>query len=276
MMIPFDVWRVVAYSILTVLGLYASVALLVFAFQSHLVYFPERVLVANPSGAGLEFEVVNLGTSDNLALHGWFVPSSGQNGVLLYFHGNGGNISHRIESLHQFHRMGLSTLIFDYRGYGQSEGEPTEEGTYLDAEAAWNYLTTVRGFQPKEVILLGRSLGGAVASWLAARVRPRVLIIESTFTSIPERGAEIYPYFPVRLLSRFEYNTLERIGSANCPVLIVHSPEDEIVPFNHGQRLFEAARPPKEFLQISGGHNDGFFVSAQRYERELSSFIRRH
>jgi hypothetical protein len=274
--VPMDIWRVLLYSLLVVVGVYACLALLLFIFQSRLLYFPERSLIATPTDVALPFETITFRTSDNLVLHGWFVPSVPQRAVLMYLHGNGGNISHRLESLRQFHHMGLSVLIFDYRGYGKSDGDPTEDGTYRDAQAAWGYLTITRGVQPDQIVLLGRSLGGAIAAWLATQVKPRALIIESTFTSVPDRGAEIYPYFPVRLLSRFEYNTLERIGQVHCPLLVVHSPEDEIVPFNHGEKIFAAAPSPKEFLQISGGHNDGFFVSADRYERGLITFIDRH
>lgn len=271
-----DFWRIAASTIVVGLGIYAILAICLYAFQSHLVYFPQRSMGAVPSDAGLSFETIQLETSDGIKLHAWFVPAPRPRGVLLYFHGNAGNISHRLEALSQFHRLGMSTLILDYRGYGQSEGSPSEEGTYRDAEAAWQYLTVVRGLQPEQIILLGRSLGGAIASWLAGRVRPRALVIESTFTSIPDRGAEVYPFFPVRMLARIEYNTLEYIGNVRCPLLIVHSPEDEIVPFSHGQRLFDAAGLPKEFLQISGGHNEGFFVSAEQYERGLSDFFSRY
>jgi len=272
-MISPDFIRTAAYVGLGAIGLYVIIGIILFLFQSHFLYFPHRELIGDPSQVGLDFEPVRIITSDNITLHGWFVPAQNRDEVLLYFHGNGGNISHRLHSLQQFHQLGLSTFIIDYRGYGQSEGEPTEEGTYLDAEASWNYLTEQRGIKPENIILLGRSLGGAIATWLATRVTPKALIIESTFTSVPDRGSEIYPYFPVRLLSRFEYNTLKYVQDVHCPILVVHSPEDEIVPFTHGQKLFAVARQPKEFLQISGGHNDGFLISAARYERGLKSFI---
>jgi hypothetical protein len=168
----------------------------------------------------------------------------------------------------------LSVFIVDYRGYGQSEGRPTEQGTYLDADAAWRYLVEERQVPPSEIVLFGRSLGGAVASWLAQNYTPRALILESTFTSIADVGAASYPFLPVRLLSRLQYNTLKRMPDIDCPVLIVHSPEDRLIPYAHGRRLFEAAQEPKEFLTIKGGHNDGFIISAQAYEAKLEEFIR--
>jgi hypothetical protein len=262
--------------LITAIGLYVALGLFLFFFQARLIYFPRRELAGTPADAGLAYEEVYLTTTDGVAIHGWFVPAKDQKGVLLYFHGNGGNISHRIEALRQFNRLGLTTLIIDYRGYGKSGGETSEEGTYLDAEAAWAELVSRRNIKPEQIILLGRSLGGAIAAHLATRISPRSIILESTFTSIPDRGSEIYPYFPVRLLSRFHYDTLRRIPSIGRPLLVVHSTDDEIVPFNHGQRLFDAALEPKELLVISGGHNDAFVVSAERYERGLSEFLSRY
>ena len=261
---------------LTLAGLYLLIGLFLFLFQSRLIYFPRREMGKTPADAGLTFEDLAIRTSDGLTLNGWFVPSDDTAATILYFHGNAGNISNRLETIRQFHGMGFNTLIIDYRGYGRSEGSPDEEGTYRDAEAAWSYLVGTRGLAPGSIIILGRSLGGAVAAYLGTQVHPRAVILESTFTSIPDRGAELYPYFPTRLLARIEYNSLDRMQSLNSPVLIVHSTEDEIVPFSHGQKLFEAAREPKEFLRISGGHNDGNFSFRDVYERGILTFLSQH
>jgi len=196
--------------------------------------------------------------------------------VILFCHGNAGNISHRLESIQVFHRLGLSTFIFDFRGYGQSEGRPTEQGTYLDAEAAWHYLVRERQMSPTEIIIFGRSLGGSIAAWLAQDHTPKALIIESTFTSVRDIAAELYPYLPVRWLCRFNYNAMDYLHQLNCPVLIVHSRDDEMISFSHGRRLFETANEPKEFLEIMGTHNEGFMTSAKRYEDGLDSFISKH
>ncbi len=211
-----------------------------------------------------------------MKLSGWFVPAERSRGVILFCHGNAGNISHRLESVQVFHRLGLSTFVFDYRGYGQSEGKPTEQGTYLDAEAAWRHLVQKQQVDPTEIIIFGRSLGGAIAAWLARDHPPKALIIESTFTSVRDIGAELYPYLPVRLLSRFDYNAMDYLRQVNCPVLIVHSRDDEIIPFSHGRRLLETANEPKEILEITGTHNEGFMTSAKRYEDGLDSFISAH
>jgi len=256
-----------------VIGIYVVIAALLFIFQSHYVYYPERVLSADPSSIGLQFESVSFETADGVKLFGWFIPSQSARGVLLFFHGNAGNISHRLESIQIFHQLGLDVFIFDYRGYGQSEGKPSEQGTYKDAEAAWRYLVEERQTNPSQVIVFGRSLGGVVASWLAQSRTPGALILESTCTSLGDIAATLYPYLPVRLLLRFEYNTAEYLGRVNCPVLIVHSRDDEIMPFSHGRRLFEMAKEPKKFLEITGTHNEGFITSGKRYEEGLNAFI---
>ena len=263
----------VIWIIIIVAGVYVLFAGFLFVFQSHYVYYPERIISADPSNVGLEFKSVSFETEDRVKLSGWLIPSEGASGVILFCHGNAGNISHRLESIQIFHRLGLDIFIFDYRGYGRSEGRPSEIGTYRDAEAAWQYLVEERQVSPNRIVVFGRSLGGAVAAWLAHRHTPGALILESTFTSVPDIGAKLYPYLPVRLLSRYKYDTARYLDGVNCPVLIVHSREDEIMPFSHGQRLFERATEPKEFLEISGSHNEGFIMSGKHYEEGLNAFI---
>jgi len=246
---------------------------ILFVFQSHFIYFPYREIVATPTDIGLQYEAVSFETKDRVKISGWFIPAENARGVILFCHGNAGNISHRLDKIQIFNRLGLSTFIFDYRGYGQSEGKPTEHGTYLDAEATWNYLISQKQISPDKIILYGESLGGAVAAWLAQNRSARALILESTFTSIRDLGATLYPYLPMRWLARFDYNALEYLRKVHCPVLVIHSRNDEIVPFSHGHLLFEAANQPKEFLEIRGSHNDGFLQSAERYTAGLDDFI---
>ncbi len=263
-------------SILTTVAVgYAALAGLLYLYQDRLVYFPGRVVAATPKQAGLAYEPVRFTTADGVSLSAWFVPAPNARGTLLFCHGNAGNISHRLESIRQFHQLGLNVFIFDYRGYGESEGTPTEAGTYRDAEAARRYLVETRGLAPERIVYFGRSLGAAIAAWLATQHPPRALIVESGFTSVPDFGAEIYPWLPVRLLARLRYPTQEYLRSARAPVLVVHSRADEIVPFHHGERLYDAAGTPKEFLEIQGGHNDGFLVSGAHYTRGLDAFLRR-
>jgi hypothetical protein len=256
--------------------LYILFCFFLFIMQGKLIFYPNtggRELHASPEDIGLDYESVTINTSDNVRLHGWFVKAAKQRGTLLFFHGNAGNISHRLDSLRIFNNLGLSTLIIDYRGYGQSQGRISEEGTYLDAEAAWLYLTEQKGIDPKRIIVFGRSFGGAVAANLSTDNPSAALILESVFSSVPDMAASLYPIFPVRLLSRYQYDTRKALRSISTPVLIVHSPDDEIIPFENGRILFDSARAPKSFLEIRGSHNDGFLVSGQTYLQGLDSFI---
>ena len=167
-------------------------------------------------------------------------------------------------------------LIFDYRGYGKSEGTPTEKGTYLDAEAAWDYLVNVRHVKPEKIILFGRSLGSAIAAEIAIRRKAGAIIIESGFTSIPDLGAKFFPHLPVRLISRYHYSTIDKVSMIDIPKLFIHSQQDELIPFEQGIRLFEKASAPKEFLQITGSHNEGFLISGKIYIDGLNIFITKY
>ena len=267
------IWVIAWPYILTAVVVYAGLAAILSIFQAKFIYFPQSSIDATPNYIGLEYEAVQFETSDGIRLCGWFILNEKARAVVLFCHGNAGNISHRLESIQIFHKLGLSIFIFDYRGFGQSQGTPSEQGTYLDAEAAWRFLVEKKQIDPAKILIFGRSLGGVVATYLAQHHIPKVLIIESTFTSARDVAAKIYPFLPVGLLLRFKYNAEEYIRQVNCPILIIHSRDDEIIPFNHGSKLFETANAPKEFLKIRGSHNDGFYVSGKLYEEGLDKFI---
>ena len=173
-----------------------------------------------------------------------------------------------------FHQLGYNTFIVDYRGYGNSSGTPTEEGTYQDALTAWNYLIENKIIPSSHIVLFGESLGGAIAAWLASKSNPGALVLASTFTSIPDIAADLYPLLPVRLMARFHYSTSEYLQFVTCPVIVAHSPEDEIVPFKHAQALFDKAPNPKQFIVLQGKHNDSFFVEQDAWVHPLNQFIR--
>ncbi|HSS64832.1 MAG TPA: alpha/beta fold hydrolase [Gammaproteobacteria bacterium] len=260
--------------VLLAAAVYGGFCLALFLFQARLVLLPSRTLAASPVRIGLDFEDVWLQSADGVRIHGWFIPHAQPRGTLLFFHGNAGNIGDRLESIGIFHRLGLNILIIDYHGYGRSEGSPGEEESYSDAEAAWRHLVETRRIPPGEIVVFGRSMGGGVAAWLAARVAPAALILESTFTSVPEMAAKVYPFFPVRLLARIRLDAKAPLADVRAPVLVIHSAEDEIVPLEQGRALFEAAPEPKRFLELRGGHNDGFLVSREIYLAGLSAFMR--
>lgn len=259
------------------LAVYGVLAGLLYVMQSRLLYLPSvagRELAATPAEVGLAWEDVELTTADGVRLHGWYLPApSGARQTVLFFHGNAGNISHRLDTLETFHQLGLATLIIDYRGYGKSEGSPSESGLYRDAEAAWRHLTQERGVEPERVVAFGRSLGAPVTAHLAAQRRVGGVVLESAFTSMPDVAAELYPIFPVRALARIEYPTREFLARVDAPVLVIHSPDDETIPFRHGQTLYEAAPEPKRFLRIEGDHNTGFRHSGDLYTEGLRDWL---
>ncbi|HSB49686.1 MAG TPA: alpha/beta hydrolase [Burkholderiales bacterium] len=260
---------------------YGAVMVLVYLFQSHLVFFPGtgREAVVNPQSYGLRYEPVAIRTADRETLDAWWVPAENARGVVLFFHGNAGNISHRIDYLQMFHRLRYSTLIVDYRGYGKSTGTPSEAGTYRDAEAAWEHLRYARLAPAKNIVVAGESLGAAVATWLAAEraeEAPRAVLLFSTFTSVTDLGAQVYWFLPVRLLSRIGYDNLANLQRIRAPVFIAHSRDDDIVPYAHGRKLYEAAAEPKAFLEMRGGHNDGFIFTRPEWVAELGAFLERH
>ena len=225
---------------------------------------------------GLQYEDVALQTSGGTRLHGWYIPHSNSDRVLLFFHGNAGNISHRGESIAIFHRLGLNVFIIDYRGYGQSEGNPSETGLYDDARTAWQYLTGTKGFDKKDIIIFGRSLGGAVATNLAAEVQPGALIAESVFSSAKDMAAAAFPVISYIVPLRFQFNSEERIQQVTSPLLVLHSPEDEIIPYRLGEKVFQAANEPKTFVKMQGDHNSGFLISQPDYEQALEKFLLTH
>ncbi|MBC7333937.1 MAG: alpha/beta hydrolase [Actinobacteria bacterium] len=275
--------------------LYIISAIYKFLNQSKYIYCPTRQIIATPSDIGLQYDKVILNTADGIKLTGWYIPSipsaeatltgTSPQGTMtkepltvLVFHGNGGNISHNLEVIEFFYNLGYCVFIVDYRGYGESEGRPTEEGTYLDALCSWEYLVTERKIIPKKIIIYGYSLGGAIACWLAAQkeVHPGALILDSTFTSVDDMASRLYPYLPVRRFLRYHYRTIDYIGSVTCPVLVIHSKTDDYIPYEHGLRLFKKANKPKEFLQTYGGHLDGFTVSREIYLKKIKSFASKY
>ncbi len=260
----------IAIAVLAYLGLCAYYYLA----QGGMIYHPSTRLTATPQQIGLHYESVILTTADGLAISAWFVPAPEARATVLFCHGNAGNISDRLDSIRIMHTLGLNVLIFDYRGFGQSQGEPDEQGTYADADAAWDYLVSARKIPPRGILIFGRSLGSAVAAETAVR-HPDAggLILESGFTSIADMGRQIVPYLPVELLVRHRYETIKKVGRIAMPKLIIHSPDDEVVPFQQGLEIYQKAAIPKTFLQILGGHNSGFLKSGKIYTEGLDRFI---
>ncbi len=261
--------------ILVVAASYSLLVVLVYFMQGRMLYLAEvsgRTLIMTPTDVGMDFQYVSITTTDGVMLHGWFIAGQSSR-VLLFFHGNAGNISHRLDSIAQFRELGLSVLIIDYRGYGQSAGRTTERGIYRDADAAWRYLIDDRGIVANDIVIFGRSLGASVASRLASEHQPLALIVESSFTSVPDIAQDLYPWLPARWLSRLSHATRDYVRDVRCPILIIHSRDDEIIPFRHGEAIFASANEPRTLLTIRGTHNDAFLLDERAYVEGLRTFL---
>ncbi len=261
-------------TLLVVLLAFVGLQVAPLLFEKKLIYIPYRDLELTPTDLGLRFEEVELRTEDDLRLHGWFLPVPDAALAVLVCHGNAGNISHRLDrTLLLQSKLKLSVFLFDYRGYGKSEGSPDEEGTYADGRAAYQYLLD-RGFAPSRIVLFGESLGAAVAVQLAQEKQAAALVLESPFTSIPDMAAAVYPFLPFGRLVSTRYDNLEKISSIQMPLLILHGTRDRTIPFEQGERLFQAASEPKRFKAIPGaGHNDTFLIGGDDYWKAWAELI---
>ncbi len=251
---------------------YVALAALAYVFQRRLQYLPSRGPVPLPSGPRWEgLEEFRVQTADGLWILGWYWP--GGDVDLLIFHGNAGHRGHRLEWLEELHSLGFGLCMIDYRGYGGSEGSPTERGLYLDAEAALSWL---RGRGAKKIVYMGESLGTAVAVELARRHPPSALILESGFSSARDVGQRAYPFLPVRALLKDGYDSIEKIGEVTAPILCIHGTRDSIAPMELARKLYESAPGPKEWYEVAGaGHNDLPWVGGRRYFETIRDFVRR-
>ncbi|MFQ5949317.1 MAG: alpha/beta hydrolase [Nitrospiria bacterium] len=239
------------------------------------IFFPDKKILQTPADAGLAFEDVYLSTADGIKINGWFVPHSNGRKTLLWFHGNAGNLSHRVDQLRLLHReLGINIFMIDYREYGRSEGTVSEEGTAQDALASYDYLLTRSDIDPAGIIVFGQSLGAAVAVELAANRGLHGLILEAPFTSIREMAGVVFPWLPIGRFLSTKYDSLSKISRVGTPLLLMHGDRDEIIPYSHGQRLFESAREPKQFYTIPGaGHNDTYLVGGRPYFKAMRQYI---
>jgi fermentation-respiration switch protein FrsA (DUF1100 family) len=267
-------WTVLVVVVL----IYGAILVLLRVYESKLIYFPgpERTLVPPPTSLGLPVQRVEIPTEDGVTLVAWTIPAEPASALwLLICHGNAGNLSQFDRTVHYagLRQLGLNLLAFDYRGYGESGGAPSEAGLYRDADAAYRYLTKERGVSPERIIVFGHSLGSAVAVDLASRAPAAGLIVEGAFTSAFDRGQELYPYIPVRWIAASRFSSLEKIERVTVPKLFLHATEDEVIPLAHGRRLYEAAPAPKSFVELRGGHGDAFDVDSARYFGSIAKFL---
>jgi fermentation-respiration switch protein FrsA (DUF1100 family) len=263
--------------VLLAVGAYVGFAAHLYFTQDQQIFFPQRRVEITPDQVGLPYDPVTLASSDGVTLHGWYITSAAHpRATVLYLHGNSGNIGNCLETARQLVMLGLNVLVIDYRGYGDSTGTPSEQGMYQDAETAWRYLRDTRHADAQEIVVYGHSLGGAVASWLAAKHTPGALILEAAFTSLPESAADHYPWLPVRWLVRYRFDTLESLRKVHCPVLIIHSVDDQVIAYTHGLRLYEAVTGPKAMLDLHGTHNDAARNNPLEYTHGIDNFLTRY
>lgn len=253
--------------------------------EAKLIYLPSPEEDGIWDPPGLDVENVFLQTDDSLRLHAWYCPcpegipnqiTAGERPVLFFCHGNAGNLSHRAEKIAAYQRhFGADCFIFDYRGYGKSQGRPSEDGLYLDSRAAYRWLTEEKGIPSERIVLIGHSLGGAVALELALAARHRCLILQSAFTSLPDVATEVYPWLPARWIMFTRFDNRGRLPKYTQPVLIVHGTADTLIPVRHTQELFAIANEPKRLVEIQGaGHNDVMEFGGDIYFMQMRNFLR--
>jgi fermentation-respiration switch protein FrsA (DUF1100 family) len=243
---------------------------------SDAIYHPTRKVRSTPADVKLTYEDVTIETSDGVKISGWWVPAEKPRGTVLFCHGNAGNIGDRLDTLVIINTLRLNVLIFDYRGYGNSNSSPSEKGTYLDADAAWDYLVNEKKISAKQIIIWGRSIGGAVAARTAAKHSAGLVIVESTFTSLKDLVNDLFVWVPSWILANYSYDTTYHLLNVSVPVLVIHSADDEIIPFQHGKNLYDSINAPKAFLEIKGSHNHGFIDSLGVYVSSINDFIRHY
>ena len=250
-------------TVLLVAGLYLMLAA---GCQNKMIYYPDKTISVTPEDAGLSYENAWLTTRDGVKINAWFIknPAAINNATLLAFHGNAGNMGDFIYTLLPYYELGYNLALIDYRGFGLSGGRPGEQGLYNDAQAAWHWLTTEKKISPSNIYLLGYSLGGGVASYLAAQ-QPEAggLILESTFTSLTATAKFHYPWLPVYFVLGQQYDSQTRLSGLKMPLLVMHSPYDQVVPYAFGEKLYQDYKGPKAFMALKGGHAQSFMYIDQ-------------
>lgn len=254
---------------------YTGLCGLVYLKQDSLLFFPSSVIPADPGELGLTFEAFEIPSRDS-SVTGWLVRTDTPGAPwVMQCHGNGGNIANNIPYLALFKKLGFNGVVFDYRGYGRSRGVPSEAGLVEDAMAVRNYLLDKQGVKPEKLVYFGESLGGGVACALAEKAPPAGLVMKSTFTSVPARGAEVYPFLPIRWLARTRFDSDQRIARIDCPKLFMHAHADDVVPYHHGRKLFELAGQPKTWIDIPGGHSTNPLELGREFDETVSDFVRK-
>lgn len=251
---------------------YLGLCLVMWSVQGSLLFPASQDMYRDPGARGIPFEDVRLDV-DGETTHGWYAPLENARGVVLFSHGNAGNLSGRVDMIQRLQRFGFSVLAYDYGGYGYSTGSPSEQRCYADIRAMWSYLVDTRGVAPDEILLYGRSVGGGPTAQLATEVGEAAVILESAFLSTADVAWDIPLYRPFLWLLRHKFKNKDKVADFGSPLLILHSPDDEIIPYEHGRELFKRAKEPKTFQEIKGGHNDSFAFSEKIHRKAWEDFL---
>jgi fermentation-respiration switch protein FrsA (DUF1100 family) len=273
--------RSIAIVLLVIVLIYGGIIAWFISNETSIVFHPDyttRSLGTPPDSLHLNFKPVTLTTSDKVAIKGWEIisPNADTSATwILFFHGNAGNVSDMgyPQRYAGWAGLGYNTLSMDYRGFGASEGKPTEKGLYIDAQTAYNYLVNEKGVTPSNIVIYGYSLGTGIATELATKVPAKALVLEGAYTSIPDIGAELYPFLPINWMASNKFENKSKITKINTPVLFLHAKDDAQIPFAHGQKLFALAKEPKKFVELTGGHINAQFVDREKMYGELQDFI---
>jgi hypothetical protein len=253
--------------------LYGLACAYLYVVQDDIVFPGSKQMTCTPESAqGWPYEDIQLAVEGETT-HAWYVPIENARGTVLFSHGSGGNISTRLDTVELFRELRMNVFLYDYGGYGSSTGGPSERRCYGDVRAAWRYLTETRGIPPVQIVLFGRSMGGGPTSQLASEVTPAGVILESTFVSMPAVAQTVIPVLPMRLIVRHQFANAAKVPRFTSPLLVIHSTDDELVPYEHGQALYHLASEPRQFIQIHGSHTSGFLESRSVWLAGMGLFL---
>lgn len=258
--------------LVSLLVINAGFLFLLYIFQNSFIFFPSKTLEINPGQYSIHYEDHYFQAGDGVNLHGWWIEKPEASATVILSHGNAGNISHRISLVQMMNGLNVNFFLYDYRGYGKSEGKPDERGLYLDGLAAYHFVRETKGIAPSEIILFGRSIGGAVAAENAVKSEIGGLVVEAAFSDVRSLMRQLFPIVP-SFLAKYDFPVSEYLKQTNVPIMIMHSHQDDIIPYSHGLKNYEAANSPKWFIELQGGHNDSFIISETIYLAAWHQFL---
>lgn len=270
--------KVFLWTVIVLGGFYAFTIIYLMMNEESMIFFPSSSIVVTPADSGWQYREIEFSAENSITINGWKIEGKSiadSLPVILYLHGNGGNISYNMAVLSVLRQLAKEVYAFDYRGYGKSTGNITAEGYTKDCRDMMNYLLREENISPSDLIIHGHSIGAYGAALLAAEYEIKGLVMEGAFTSVPDIAAEIYRILPVKAVMSVEFNNLAIIKDLQLPILFIHAEHDHIIPVHHGETLYVAANEPKEILILGeGGHSDGLILNRQLVVSKYANFFR--